>query len=134
MASNKHSRSNIKRKSFTGCVCDSGKSIHLTEASVNRDSSVNLNISLKYLTLGRSDLIKVIENNRLEDRTTLNVTIMFDSSSQQLEELLFFKNKNFNHMEECSASKDKWDSTKRESVFMVTLAFLLISINAVFSV
>lgn len=44
------------------------------------------------------ELIKVTENNRLEDGKTLNVTILFDSSSAQLEELLTFKNEDLSEV------------------------------------
>lgn len=43
------------------------------------------------------ELIKVTVNNRLEDRKTLNVTILFDNSSAQ-EELLTFKNEDLSEV------------------------------------
>lgn len=52
-----------------------------------------------------------MDNNRLEDGKTLNVTIMFDSSSAQLEELLTFENEDFSQRwGEGFPSKDKWDN------------------------
>lgn len=96
VANNQYSRSKIRRNSLTSSVYGSGENLYVRpERTWTGRLSVNLRISLLEPTLRWSELRKVAENNRLEDEKTWNVTIMFDSSPAQLEELLTFKNEDF---------------------------------------